>query len=67
MSFWDNVKKFAQPYSDEDYDDYDEDEEYYTCAANLDEDEMYRFLTGSCNECPYYSSNDEYAVVRHQM
>ena len=25
MSFWDNVKKFAQPYAD---DDYDEDEEY---------------------------------------
>ena len=25
MSFWDNVKKFAQPYDDEDYDDYDED------------------------------------------
>ena len=29
MSFWDNVKKFAQPYSDEDYDDYDEDVEEY--------------------------------------
>ena len=28
MSFWDNVKKFAQPYSDDDYDDYDEDEEF---------------------------------------
>ena len=28
MSLWDNVKKFAQPYSDDDYDDYDEDEEY---------------------------------------
>ena len=28
MSFWDNVKKFAQPYADDDYDDYDEDEEY---------------------------------------
>ena len=30
MSFWDNVKKFAQPYSDDDYDDYDdyEEEEY---------------------------------------
>ncbi len=28
MSFWDNVKKFAQPYSDSDYDDYDEDEDY---------------------------------------
>ena len=26
MSFWDNVKKFAQPYSDEEYDDeYEED------------------------------------------
>ena len=25
MSFWDNVKKFAQPYSDEDYDDYEEE------------------------------------------
>ncbi len=28
MSFWDNVKKFAQPYADSDYDDYDEDEDY---------------------------------------
>ena len=25
MSFWDNVKKFAQPYSDEDYNDYDDE------------------------------------------
>ena len=24
MSFWDNVKKFAQPYSDEEYDDYED-------------------------------------------
>ena len=29
MSFWDNVKKFAQPYSDEDYEDYDEEMEEY--------------------------------------
>ena len=30
MSFWDNVKKMAQPYADDDYDDdYDEDEEYF--------------------------------------
>ena len=28
MSFWDNVKKFAQPYGDDDYDEYDDDEEY---------------------------------------
>ena len=27
MSLWDNVKKFAAPYSDDDYDDYDEDED----------------------------------------
>ena len=27
MSFWDNVKKFAQPYADDDYDDYDDDDE----------------------------------------
>ena len=29
MSFWDNVKKFAQPYSDDDYDDYDDEMEDY--------------------------------------
>ncbi len=28
MSLWDNVKKFAQPYSDDDYDDYDENDDY---------------------------------------
>lgn len=28
MSIWDNVKKFAQPYSDDEYDDYDEEEDY---------------------------------------
>ena len=25
MSFWDNVKKFAQPYSDDEYDEYEEE------------------------------------------
>ena len=25
MSFWDNVKKFAQPYSDDEYDDFDDE------------------------------------------
>ena len=29
MSFWDNIKKFAQPYSDEDYDDYDDEVDTY--------------------------------------
>ena len=29
MSFWDNVKKMAQPYADDDYDEYDDEEEYF--------------------------------------
>ena len=31
---------------------YDEEYEYYTCDVNLDEDDMYSFLTGDCNHCP---------------
>ena len=29
MSFWDNIKKFTQPYADEDYDDYEDDLDDY--------------------------------------
>ncbi len=37
MSFWDNVKKFAQPYSDDDYeDDYDEEMNDYEDEAQED-------------------------------
>ncbi len=46
---------------------YDEDYECYTCMVNLDEDEMYRFLSGTRQECPYFRPDDEYGVVRHQM
>ena len=46
---------------------YDEECEYYFCDMDLDEDEMYRFLTGTCQACPYYQLDDEYRVVRHQM
>ncbi len=46
---------------------YDEDDESYYCDVNLDEDEMYRFMSSSYKECPYYRSGDEYKVVRHQM
>lgn len=46
---------------------YDEEDEYYYCLVNLDEDEMYRFLTGTQKSCPYYQRDDEYAVVRHQI
>ncbi len=35
MSFWDNVKKFAQPYADDEYDDYDELEGYEEEASQI--------------------------------
>lgn len=46
---------------------YDEDDDSYSCMVNLDEDEMYHFLTSKYRECPYYSNDDEYKVVRKQM
>lgn len=46
---------------------YDEDYECYTCEMNLDEDEMYRFITGTYHDCPYFRMGDEYRVVRKQM
>ena len=32
----------------------------------FDEDEMYRFMSGTNYNCPYYSSDDEYAIARKQ-
>lgn len=46
---------------------YDDDEEEYYCDVNLDEDEYYRFVNSNYKECPYYRSNDDYKIVRHQM
>lgn len=46
---------------------YDEEDECYSCLVDLDEDEMYRFLSGTQRECPYFRSDDEYGVVRHQI
>ena len=66
MSFWDNVKKLAQPYADDEYDDYDDELEEYCCDVNLDEDEMVRFLTSSNYQCPYYRLYDEYGIVKKQ-
>ena len=53
MSFWDNVKKFAQPYSDEDYEDYDDD--------NLDgfEDDVQQSAPRSRRTSPFASSAQE--------
>ena len=46
---------------------YDEDYGYYICEADLDEDEMSRFLSSSNFACPYYQLDDEYRIVRRQM
>ncbi len=45
---------------------YDEQDECYYCDAALDEDEMGRFLTSQTRECPYFSLEDEYGIVRKQ-
>ena len=45
---------------------YDEYNDCYVCDVNLDEDEMYRFITGKFNNCPYFQNADEYAIVRKQ-
>ncbi len=45
---------------------YDEDFDCYSCMVNLDEDEMYRFLSEANFSCPYYKLDDEYAIVRKQ-
>ena len=49
------------------YFEYDEEYECYTCLMNLDEDEMYRFMQNSFDNCPYYKFGDEYSIVRKQI
>ncbi|MGN1417233.1 MAG: DUF6472 family protein [Oscillospiraceae bacterium] len=45
---------------------YDDEYDQYFCDIDLDEDEMGRFMSGSFDNCPYYSSDDEYAIARKQ-
>lgn len=46
--------------------DYDEFTQCYECRVGLDEDEMLRFLSDSCSDCPYYVFYDEYKLVEKQ-
>lgn len=46
---------------------YDDDYGYYICEADMDEDELVRFLSQIDFECPYYHPDDEYLIVRKQM
>lgn len=45
---------------------YDEEYDCYGCSFCLDEDEMYRFMTGKTADCPYYRQGDDYTIVRKQ-
>lgn len=38
MSFWDNLKKFAQPYGDDEFDDYEEEEVIDSYEEEVEED-----------------------------
>jgi hypothetical protein len=44
---------------------YDDDVEGYVC--DVDMDDYGRLMSSSFRGCPYYQSNDEYKIVRHQM
>ena len=46
---------------------YDEENDYYICEVNLDEDEMAHFMMGNFSHCPYFQLYDEYKIVRKQM
>ena len=46
---------------------YDEEMECYVCDMDLDEDDLVKFLQGTNDNCPYFSINHEYAVVKKQM
>ena len=45
---------------------YDDDYGYYLCEADLDEDEMERFLRSANDSCPFYRPGDEYRTARRQ-
>ena len=46
--------------------DWDEDSETYVCTKDLDEDEMYSFITNRVRACPYFRVYVEYRTVRKQ-
>jgi len=46
---------------------YDEDDETYYCAVDMDEDDYVRLMSNKNSSCPYFASNNEYEVVKHQM
>lgn len=48
------------------YYDYDEEMDYYVCGMLLDEDELYKFISDTFSDCPYYRMGDDYTISRKQ-
>ena len=46
---------------------YDEEYDCYICQVNLDEDEMMKFLSYYCDDCPHFRFSDEYKTAGKQM
>lgn len=46
---------------------FDEELDEYVCDVNMDEDDYARLVASSYKSCPYYQSNNEYKIVKHQM
>jgi ferredoxin len=46
--------------------DYDEETDSFFCGADMDEDDMERFLRAAVDSCPFYRPGDEYRSARRQ-
>ena len=47
---------------------YDDEYECYICDVNvnLDQDEAYKFISGTLSNCPYFRFGDDYTIVKKQ-
>ena len=48
------------------YYEYDQETDANYCEADLDEDDMERFLRSANDACPFYRPGDEYRTARRQ-
>lgn len=48
------------------YYNYDEEEDEYYCAMELDEDEMYRIRADRRRRCPFFRQADDYYLPHRQ-
>lgn len=45
---------------------YDENDDFYECMMQIDEDESVRMMYNKKSGCPYFRLDDEYSIVRKQ-